>query len=81
MSTIMNVQTNVRSIAPMIIQATTFVPTFCLFVLLIYIPSPASINSLVILIALGPSRFGSRRGRGLFLEITAVTNDQRQRES
>ena len=39
MSTMMNVQTNVRSIAPMITQATTFVPTFCLFVLLIYFPS------------------------------------------
>lgn len=39
MRTMMNVQTNVRSIAPMIIQATTFVPTFCLFVLLIYFPS------------------------------------------
>ena len=38
MSTMMNVQTNVRSIAPMMHQATTFVPTFFLLPLLIYIP-------------------------------------------
>ena len=56
MSTMINVQTNVRSMAPMIIQATNFVPNFCLFVLLIYCPLS---NAIGIIRNLHPHHAGS----------------------
>ena len=54
MSTIMNVHTKVRSMAPIMIHATTFFPTFCLAPLLIYFPpyDPASAFIIVIFIIL-----------------------------
>ena len=52
MSTIMNVQTKVRSIAPIMIHATTFLATFCLAPLLIYLPPYDQASAFVIIIVI-----------------------------
>ena len=50
MITTINANTNVRSIAPMMIHATTFLPTFCLAPLLIYSPPYAPVSIFIIVI-------------------------------
>ena len=50
MITTTNANTNVRSIAPIMIHATTFLPTFCLAPLIIYSPPYAPVSIFIIVI-------------------------------